>query len=411
MVAASSSITIGSRYSVISTHVPTQSDELYIIVGDVVVIKEVFDDGWVIAVKEKSKQEGLIPSNFIIPYVEDAASKASSEPVMKRTASLSYKNKSPTATTVPSVVPAASTTPRSMMTESERHEDAKNKLKAVNAGREGRAKVASNIGSLKVVVVGDSGIGKTSLIKNFFESAEIVESDPIPPSDGIPAIKELRASTIPSAELHTGEEPYNLTFVDTPGFGSFMDATMIVKPVIDYHIQQFLKTDKVFVKSNAVPNLVKFLNAGTGCHTHVDAVLYCILHRLKPVDIEFMRQLSGHVSVIPVVVKSDTLKPSEVFNLKIAILEELSKANIPIYGFGLSTEELIDLAKSETPGGAPFVVSNPGAAPEGSQVGTVNEFEVLKRYLFFNHIDDLRQLSAERFVAWRTRNAATPQFR
>ena len=64
--------------------------------------------------------------------------------------------------------------------------------------------------------------------------------------------------------------------MDTPGFGSFLDAMMIIKPIIEYHITQFQLTDRVFVKTN-VPNLVKYLNAGTGCHTHVDVCVYCIL--------------------------------------------------------------------------------------------------------------------------------------
>ena len=36
---------IGGRYNVISTHVPTQPDELYVIIGDIVEIRDVFEDG------------------------------------------------------------------------------------------------------------------------------------------------------------------------------------------------------------------------------------------------------------------------------------------------------------------------------------------------------------------------------
>ncbi|KAJ3137427.1 hypothetical protein HK101_003893, partial [Irineochytrium annulatum] len=250
----------------------------------------------------------------------------------------------------------------------------------------------------------------TSLISTFFDSKEIVDHDPIPESDGIPAIKELRASTIPKDELHTGEEPFNLTFVDSPGFGTFMDAMMIIKPVIDYHTAQFVKTDKVFVKGQVVPNLVKFLNAGTGCHTHVDACIYAILHRLKPVDIEFMRQLSSQVSVVPVIVKGDTLSSSEVYQLKASVLEDLEKAGISIYGFGLTTKECLELAKGGVSGAVPFVVSSPLAAPKGAVTGTLNEFEVLKKSLFYHHIDDLRQLSAERYVGFALRCFVDEQF-
>ncbi|KAJ3108460.1 hypothetical protein HDU97_001167 [Phlyctochytrium planicorne] len=399
---------VGQRYSVVSTYVPTQPgeycilmiciqilehakssklminpDELYLNVGDVVIVEETFNDGWALARNEKTNESGLIPTNFVIKYVPNATDRATTATALKRVASLLYK-KGPTKPL------------------NERQAEVQKKLDAINAGRDGRARVASNIGSLKVLVVGDSGIGKTSLIQSFFDCPEINEHDDIPPKDGVPAIKELRASTIPPAELHTGEEPYNLTFVDSPGFGTFMDAMMIIRPIIDYHTAQFAKTDKVFVKGTVLPNLVKFLNSGTGCHTHVDACIYCILHRLKPVDIEFMRQLSTQVTVIPVIVKSDTLKISEVFQLKISVLEEIAKANIPVYGFGLELNECQDLAAGEVPGAIPFVVSSPSAAPKGALQGALNEFETLKKSLFYNHIDDLRQLSAERFVSWRS---------
>ncbi|KAI8849481.1 Septin-domain-containing protein [Chytridium lagenaria] len=325
---------VGERYSVISTYIPLQSDELYLNVGDVVVVQETFNDGWALAANEKTKEAGLIPTNFVIKYVPNATDRATTATALKRVTSLLYKK-------------------AAAKDLSDKQSEVQKKLAALNEGRDSRAKVASNIGSLKVLVVGDSGIGKPRNRR----------PRPVPPNDGIPAIKELRASTIPSIELHTGEEPFNLTFVDGPGFGTFMDAMMIIRPIIDYHVAQFVKTDKVFARGNVIPNLVKFLNSGTGCHTHVDACIYGILHRLKPVDIEFMRLLSSQVTVIPVIVKSDTLKPSEIFELKLSVLQDLSKANIPVYGFGLTIDEALELAKGEVPGAIPFVVSSPELHP------------------------------------------------
>jgi hypothetical protein len=155
------------------------------------------------------------------------------------------------------------------------------------------------------------------LIQLFCKSSFITQADPIPPSDGtvqnlekpsssvnnpnnrlgIPTIMEYRASTIPKTHLIHGEDPCNLTFVDTPGFGSFLDASLVMAPVSEYCLAQFVKTDKVifllkvffvrdylfffglkvFRKGIEVPQLSKFLNGGSGCHTHVDVVIYCIL--------------------------------------------------------------------------------------------------------------------------------------
>jgi len=41
-----------------------------------------------------------------------------------------------------------------------------------------------------------------------------------------------------------------------------------------------------------------------------------LLHRLKPLDIEFMKQLHELVNIVPVIAKADTLTPTEVQTLK-----------------------------------------------------------------------------------------------
>jgi septin family protein len=49
----------------------------------------------------------------------------------------------------------------------------------------------------------------------------------------------------------------------------------------------------------------------------------CLLFaiRLKPLDIEFMKQLHDKVNVIPVIAKADTLTPLEVKTLKKRVRE------------------------------------------------------------------------------------------
>ncbi|KAJ3026154.1 hypothetical protein HK097_006512, partial [Rhizophlyctis rosea] len=292
----------------------------------------------------------------------------------------------------------------SVEAEEERRQQATKKLATVTMRRSVRAKVPANIGSLRVAVVGDSGIGKTSLIQNFLTIPEVQSADPFNPSE---QIHEIRCSTIPTAELHTGEDPLNVTFVDTPGFGISMDAMETIRPIVDYHLSQFEKTDDIFARDAPIPTLVNFLNSGTGAHTHVDVCIFGILHRLKPVDIEFMRRLTPYVNIVPVIVKCDTLKPTELFHLKVSVLEGLHKAGIPIYGFGLDFHELIDLARAGVSGAPPFAISNPDVANStgpNPTPGIVNEFESLKNNILYHHIDDLRQLTAERFAEWRERN-------
>ena len=42
----------------------------------------------------------------------------------------------------------------------------------------------------------------------------------------------------------------------------------------------------------------------------------CITHSLKPIDIEFMRQLHTRVNLIPIIAKADTLTDEEIAEFK-----------------------------------------------------------------------------------------------
>jgi septin family protein len=270
----------------------------------------------------------------------------------------------------------------------------KKKFDEMNKWRIDRGRVASNIGTLKIAVAGDSGIGKTTLIETFYQISE-ASTHPLSVTQTTPLIKEFKFSTIPPNEIRTGEDPYNLTFVDISGYGQHPDAALTIKPALEYCVGQFQKTDRVFVKGVPVPNLVRFLNAGTGSHTHVDICIYAILHRLKPIDIEYMRVLSPYTHIIPLLIKSDTLTTEQIFTTKKQILEQCNAAGIQIYGFGLDFDELCRFADEGVEGTVPFAVN--GKDADG-------EFECFKQNLLYWHVDDLRQLSADKFLNWRNGN-------
>ncbi|KAJ3417443.1 Lactosylceramide 4-alpha-galactosyltransferase [Chytridiales sp. JEL 0842] len=276
------------------------------------------------------------------------------------------------------------------------------KLEDMYRSKAGQPKVPANIGSIRISIVGDTGIGKTSLAKSFMSLPEIVsvETSVDQSNRTTKVISNYRASTIPVDWLKEGEERYNINMVDTPGFGAQIDAMVTIEPVVDFHATQFQFTEKIFEPSTKIPNITRFLSAGTGAHSHVDICIYGILHRLKPVDIEYMKRLAPVVNLIPVIVKSDTLKQSEISMLKVAILEEIQRAQIKIYGFGLEIEELITLAKNGIFGALPFAISN--YTIENDRY--LNEFQSLKDNILFHHIQDFRYLTAQRFAQWREKN-------
>ena len=56
-------------------------------------------------------------------------------------------------------------------------------------------------------------------------------------------------------------------------------------------------------------------------------------HGLKPLDIEFMKQLHDKVNIIPVLAKADTMTPEEITAFKQTIMDQIAGAKIKIYEF------------------------------------------------------------------------------
>jgi len=104
--------------------------------------------------------------------------------------------------------------------------------------------------------------------------------------------------------------------VDTPGFGDAIDNTDSFKEIIKYidlQFDRYLRDESGLNRKNIVDN-------------RVHCCFYFISpygHGLKPLDIDFMKQLSNKVSIVPVIAKSDCLTMSEIKKLKKRILEEI----------------------------------------------------------------------------------------
>ena len=54
---------------------------------------------------------------------------------------------------------------------------------------------------------------------------------------------------------------------------------------------------------------------------------------MKPLDIEFMKQLHDKVNIIPVLAKADTMTPEEVQMFKQTVMDQIQSAKIKIYEF------------------------------------------------------------------------------
>ncbi|KAL8999503.1 MAG: hypothetical protein Q9169_001708 [Polycauliona sp. 2 TL-2023] len=146
-----------------------------------------------------------------------------------------------------------------------------------------------NMGRLKILVAGDSGLGKTSLIKVLIQSTEdFVHVDP-PKALDLPTasrMNEIWASTKPHPGWRTELEENklqrrrksigetilerNICFVDTPGYGRGLSITEGIDAVISYIEEQVARP----FPTGSTSELVDMLSGHGG--TQVDVVLYLI---------------------------------------------------------------------------------------------------------------------------------------
>lgn len=123
-----------------------------------------------------------------------------------------------------------------------------------------------------------------------------------------------------------------LTVVDTPGFGDAVDNRKCWQPIIEFINEKY---DQYFRDESG-------LNRRNIEDHRVHCCLYFIDptgHGLKPLDIEFMKQLHNLVNIIPVIAKADTLTPSEIRRLKLRVIQEIQDNGIQIYTGEIDEEE------------------------------------------------------------------------
>lgn len=180
-----------------------------------------------------------------------------------------------------------------------------------------------------LMVVGESGLGKSTLINSMFLT-EIYNSADYPG----PTQRLKKTVAVETTRVMLKENGVNLllTMVDTPGFGDAVDNSNCWVPIIEYiesKYEDYLNSE-ARVTRKQVPD------------QRVHCCLYFIQpsgHGLKSLDIEFMKRLCDKVNIIPVIAKADTLTSDECALFKKQILNEIAQHKIKIYEFPDTMEE------------------------------------------------------------------------
>ncbi|XP_067403760.1 septin-9 isoform X4 [Emydura macquarii macquarii] len=173
-----------------------------------------------------------------------------------------------------------------------------------------------------IMVVGQSGLGKSTLINTLFKSKVSRKSGQPASEERIPKTIEIKSIT------HDIEEKgvrMKLTVIDTPGFGDHINNENCWQPIMKFindQYEKYLQEELNVNRKKRIPD------------TRVHCCIYFIPatgHALRPLDIEFMRRLSKVVNIVPVIAKADTLTLEERDYFKQKITADLLSNGIDVY--------------------------------------------------------------------------------
>ncbi|EPR79819.1 Septin [Spraguea lophii 42_110] len=171
--------------------------------------------------------------------------------------------------------------------------------------------------SFNIMLAGSTGSGKSSFINTLFKK-KMVEVNK----------KEFgRDIDVFVMDVDCEGIKKRMNVVDTPGFGSTMDDSILHDSIIAYIKSQY---DVYLAEETKIRRNVRCED------TRIHVLLYFILPRrngLRPTDIVFLKKVSNLVNVIPLISKADFLTPEESKNIKEKIKRQLIENEINTFSF------------------------------------------------------------------------------
>ncbi|KJE90863.1 hypothetical protein CAOG_08580 [Capsaspora owczarzaki ATCC 30864] len=190
----------------------------------------------------------------------------------------------------------------------------------------------SKIGhSLNLIVVGESGLGKSTFVRSFFRTAASAQAqDPIVQS----SLASRRTVEI-STTTHVLEEnnvKLNLTITDTPGYGDLVnndeESWRPITQFIDHQHNEFMNSEFARLFGDGRRVLPR--------DSRIHACLFFIAptgHGLKSTDLIVLRKLQMRVNIIPVIARADSMAPAERAQFREKLRTEFVKYGIHVYKF------------------------------------------------------------------------------
>jgi len=263
-----------------------------------------------------------------------------------------------------------------------------------------------------VIVVGQTGLGKSTLINTIFASHLIDSKGRLASEEAVRKTTEIQAA---SHVIVENGVRLRLNIVDTPGYGDQVNNEgcwdAIIKYIKDQH-SAYLRKELTAMRDRYIQD------------TRIHCCLYFINptgHALRPIDVIVMKKLSEVVNVVPVIAKSDSLTLEERQRFKLKIREELVFNSIDSYPFDTYEDDEEEVHLNEAIRAViPFAVvgSENNVIIDGKTVrgrknrwGVVNvedanhcEFVHLRNFLTRTHLQDLIETTAQiHYEAFRSK--------
>lgn len=259
------------------------------------------------------------------------------------------------------------------------------------------------------MVVGESGLGKTTLVNTLFNKEVLHKREIADSREEEEEAEETPACSIETTSSTIEEDGVrlDLTVITTPGFGDTLNSTDSWKPIVDEITTRF---DHYLEAESRV-------NRSTITDNRVHALLYFIEptgHLLKALDIQVMKLVHEKVNLIPVIAKSDTLTDEEIGEFKQRILADLEHQKIRVFKphtYDNDDEDAVRDSKSLVDS-FPFAVIGSTTdvhLPDGRSVrgraypwGIIevdneehNDFIKLRKLLIRNNLEELKDATSE----------------
>uniref|UniRef100_A0A1B6BYA2 Septin n=1 Tax=Clastoptera arizonana TaxID=38151 RepID=A0A1B6BYA2_9HEMI len=255
-----------------------------------------------------------------------------------------------------------------------------------------------------MMVVGESGLGKSTLINSLFLSDLYKERKVPDVTERVVKTTEIEKK---SMDIEERGVKLRLTVVDTPGFGDAINCEESWRACctyIDDQFKQYFNDESGLNRKNIQDN-------------RVHCCLYFIPpygHGLRQIDLDIMKKLHTKVNIVPVIAKADTLTSAEIRRLKQQVMTDIEENHIQIYQFPeCDSDEDEDFKQQdrELKACVPFAVVGSNAVIEvgGCRVrgrqypwGVVevenpkhSDFSKLRNMLITTHMQDLKDVTED----------------